>query len=673
MFSSYYHWRGHWEPVMQGRLAMWLGRIALGTLLLITLLAVIVAFQTSRVRLPGEETVPAGSRRNMALYVPMRDGTQIAVDVWLPPDLAAGERVPVLMCTTRYWRAVTYTFTFRAMVALHLVQPDMYLYHQGMFFNGQHFAVIYVDARGSGASSGTRITEYSPDEIADLGEMAEWAARQWWSNGRVGAFGISYDGNTAELSAVPNSPVVRAVAPLYDDFDTLLGLAHPGGVYDSGMIEAWSNTVGGLDRNDVCTGFDVTGWACWKLRWLVRGVKPVDSDPDGRQLAKILSERGNPPLTHSLGVPEFRDDDVQTPKGPINLSQITPFGLRAQIESSRVPMMVWCGWLDAGTCDGALSRYRNFTNVQQVVIGAFSHGGEFNVDPFLPLDKHSSPNPPMDEQYRIQAQFFELVLRADHPEPLTSGIRYYTMGEGKWHTTSVWPPQNGSIRRYYLSGNSLPGSGRNPITAKQEEGSLGTEPPAAKAASDSYAVDFSTTTCKYNRWYTQLGGYDVIYSDRSEEDKKLLIYTGAPLDRDTEITGSPTVTLVVSSSHSDGALHVYLEDVAPDGRVTYITEGAFRLLNRKIATKPLPYIPLGPRHSFLRTDAEVLIPGQPAEIAFSLFSTSVVLGKGHSIRLAIAGADSSMFQRYPAQGSPVLTVYRQRDQTSYLELPVRNR
>jgi uncharacterized protein len=651
---------------------MWLRRGTFGTLVLITLLIVIVSLEATRVRLPGEEVVPAGSRRNVALYVPMRDGTQIAVDVWLPPNLAAGERVPVLMSTTRYWRAVQYTRTFRAIVALHLIPPDMFLYHRAIFFNRQHFAVIIVDARGSGASSGTRITEYSPDEIADLSEMAEWAARQPWSNGRVGTFGVSYDGNTAELSAAPNNPVVRAVAPLFDDFDTLLGLAHPGGLYDSGMIEAWSNTVGALDRNDLCPGFDVTGWSCWKLRWLVRGVKPVDSDADGRQLNQILSERRNPPLVDSLGLPEFRDDNVQTPKGPINLAQITPFGLRAQIESSRVPMLVWCGWLDAGTCDGALSRYRNFRNVQQVVIGAFSHGGEFNVDPFLPLDRHSPPDPPMEEQYRMQAQFFEHFLRADHPEPLISSIRYYTMGEGKWHTTSVWPPQDCLNRRYYFNGNHLLGSEHDPTAGEQEQRSLTIERPSATAASDSYRVDFSTTTGKYNRWYTQLDDSDVIYSDRSQEDRKLLTYTSVPLEQDTEITGSPAVTLVLSSSHSDGALHVYLEDVAPEGRVTYITEGVFRLLNRKIASKPLPYIPLGPPHSFLRPDAEPLVPGQSAEIALSLLPTSIVLGKGHSIRVAIAGADASMFRRYPAEGAPTLTVYRQKDRLSYVDLTIRN-
>jgi len=655
---------------MSKRILVWLRQSVFGRLVLIVVLVVIVCLAASRVQLPGEEIVPAGSRRNVAMYVPMRDGTQIAVDIWLPPDLAVGERVPVLMSTTRYWRAVQYTWIFRLLVGLHLLDPEMFLYHQGIFFNRQHFAVIFVDARGTGASSGNRITEYSPDEIADLGEIAEWAARQRWSNGRLGTFGISYDGNTAELSAVPNSPVVRAVAPLYDDFDTLLGLAHPGGVYDSGMVEAWSKAVGGLDRNDVCTGFDVTGWRCWKLRLLVRGVKPVDSDSDSSQLAKILAERRNPPLVHSLGLPEFRDDKVETPNGPINLAQITPFGLRAQIESSRVPMLVWCGWLDAGTCEGTLSRYKNFHNVQQVVIGAFSHGGEFNVDPFLPLDKHSPPEPPIEEQYRMQAQFFEHYLRIDHPEPLASSIRYYTMGEGKWHTTSVWPLKDCLMRRYYFNGY-VPGSRHD--SGEQEERSLTEQHPSASLASDSYRVDFSTNTGKYNRWYTQLGGFDVMYSDRSEEDRRLLTYTGALLDGDIEITGSPTVSIVLSSTHNDGALHVYLEDVAPGGRVTYITEGEFRLVNRKIANGPLPYIPLGPQHSFLRTDAQPLGPGQPTEVAFSLFPTSVVLNKGHRIRLAIAGADTSMFQHYPAEGTPTLTVFRQKDRASYLELPVINR
>ena len=98
-----------------------------------------------------------------------------------------------------------------------------------LYFNQRHFAVLLVDARGSGASGGHRVMEYSPTEVADMGEVAAWAAQQPWSNGRVGTFGISYDGNTAELAAVPNQPAIRAVMPLYDDFDVLAAI-QPDGV-----------------------------------------------------------------------------------------------------------------------------------------------------------------------------------------------------------------------------------------------------------------------------------------------------------------------------------------------------------------------------------------------------------------------------------------------------------
>ena len=52
-----------------------------------------------------------------------------------------------------------------------------------------------------------------------MGEVAAWAAVQPWSNGLVGTFGVSYEGNTAELAAVPNQAAIRAVMPLYDTFD----------------------------------------------------------------------------------------------------------------------------------------------------------------------------------------------------------------------------------------------------------------------------------------------------------------------------------------------------------------------------------------------------------------------------------------------------------------------
>jgi hypothetical protein len=163
-----------------------------------------------------------------------------------------------------------------------------------------------------------------------------------------------------------------------------------------------------------------------------------------------------------------------------------------------------------------------------------------------------------------------------------------------------------------------------------------------------------------------------VYPDRAAEDKKLLVYTSAPLETDLEITGTPVLTLEMSSTTSDGALHAYLEDVSSEGRVTYVDEGILRVIDRKeVDPKSLPYEPLGPAHSFLRKDAEPLTPGDSARIRFSFYPTSVLIRKRHRIRIALAGADASVFQRYPAHGTPTWTVYREARQASFIDLPVR--
>jgi uncharacterized protein len=243
-------------------------------------------------------------------------------------------------------------------------------------------------------------------------------------------------------------------------------------------------------------------------------------------------------------------------------------------------------------------------------------------------------------RWKMQADFFDHVLRSNPPEKIESSIHYYTMGQEEWHTTKTWPPAGVSIERLYLS----------------EHHTLDLSAPSAAVASDSYTVDFTATTGKRTRWDTGIGGGDVVYPHRADADKKLLVYTSAPLEADTEITGTPILTVAMSSTASDGALHAYLEDVSPEGRVTYVDEGMLRVMDRKeVDPKTLPYVPLGPAHSFLRKDAEPLIPGEPATTRFSLFATSIVLRKGHRIQVVFAGADAGHFRRYPSEGTPTGT------------------
>jgi putative CocE/NonD family hydrolase len=609
----------------------------------------LVAVATLRTKLPGEEMTPAGIQQSSSMYVKMRDGVEIAATIDLPLDFKAGERVPVLMRTTRYWRAPQFGWTLRMLVALHLADPTDLVDKQAAYFNQRQFAVLVVDARGSGASGGHRVMEFSPAEVADMGEVAAWAARQPWSNGRVGTFGISYDGNTAELAAVPNQSAIRAVMPLYDNFD-LLSAIQAGGVAMRGLLQQWSDVVAALDRDDVCGADQVKGWKCWKDRLMTPGVRPVDADPRGKHLADLVSQHHNINVAKTVANVEFRDDHVAT----FTLGALSPSGLRAQIEASKLPMMVWCGWLDGGGGEDALTRFKTFSNPQVVVIGPLSHGGDFNVDPFG--SSHSPAAPPSEEQFKMEADFFDRVLRNPTPEPIESSIQYYTMGQAQWHTTKVWPPAGLSAKRLYFGEH-------NTLTAAS---------PSASRASDSYTVDFTTSSGDRTVWHTGFGGGDVVYPDRADEDKKLLVYTSGPIKTDLEITGTPVLTIEMSSTTSDGALHAYLEDVSPQGRVTYVDEGVFRLIDRKeVDPKSLPYQPLGPAHSFLRKDAEPLTPGEAATIRFALYPASVLLRKGHRIRVALAGADAGVFQRYPAEGTPAWTVYRETQRASFIELPAR--
>ncbi|MGA7925898.1 MAG: CocE/NonD family hydrolase [Candidatus Sulfotelmatobacter sp.] len=628
----------------------WLRIVGIGVLGLGFVSFIVLAIVTARTKLPGEEMTAAGIRRSSSTYVTMRDGVEIAVTVRVPADLHTGDKFPILMRTTRYWREPQIGLVFRMLIGLHLASPpDEIEDPQAAYFNQRHFIVLAVDARGSGASGGNRPVEWSPAEVADMGEVAAWAAKQPWSNGRVGTFGISYDGNAAELAAAANQPAIRAVMPLYDNFDVLWAI-QAGGVAQRSLLQEWSDVVAALDRDDVCGADEVTEWNCWRDRLMTPGVHPVDRDRGGRHLAELVQQHHNFNVATTAAKIEFADDRL----GTYSLSEISPSGLRTKIEASRVPMMVWVGWLDGGGGEDAVTRYKNFSNSQIVVIAPLSHGGGFNVDPFA--SKHTPAEPTVEDQLKMEADFFDETLRNDPPTPIQSSIRYYTMGEGRWHTTRVWPPEGLSTKRFYLGSKN---------TLTPEASSL-------PDASDSYTVDFTASTGKQNVWATGYGGGDVVYPDRAAEDKKLLVYNSSPLEAAVEITGSPVLTVELASTSTDGAVHAYLEDVSPGGRVTYLDEGILRFIDRKeVDPKTLPYVPLGPPHSFLRRDAEPMVPGKPTTLRFSLYPTSVLLRKGHHIRLALAGADANVFQRYPAAGTPTWTVYRGAKRVSFIDLPVR--
>ena len=569
-----------------------IGRV-LGALVLLAAGVISVLYLT--VDLPGNAALPSGDRRNTAQYVTMRDGVRLAVDVWLPEALEQGQALPTVMRATRYWRATATGPLRRLMMALGRDDPATLVPGVVRAFNEAGYAVALVDVRGSGASFGERPSEFGREEALDLGEVAGWLSQQPWSNGRVGTWGVSYEGNTAAMAAVGGNEALTAVAPQYADFDAHAQLVWPGGVFAGGCIRDWGALVGAMDRNEICVLAAVEGVACRIVKLTAPGVKPVDG---GRKLLKeAVAGHRTPDVGAGAELLEFRDDPWgETGK---SMTDVSIHGYQPDIEASAVAMFSWAGWMDAGTVNGALALFSTFSNPVRLSIGPWSHGGGFNTDPFLPDDAGTDPS--SSEQRRMLFDFFDHYVsqQASEPGEGVGEISYYTFGGG-WNKSPSWPPEGMTSTRWYFG----------------PDGTLGPTPPAEVEAYDEYDVDFSHTTGTRTRWHTQLGGGDVVYGDRSAQDEKLLTFTSEPLDRDVEITGAVELDLHVASSTEEAAFFGYLELVAPDGTSRYVTEGQLRARHRGECEGDPRYPVWGPCHTFARADALPLVPGEVAHVRF---------------------------------------------------------
>ncbi|GAB4509122.1 MAG: CocE/NonD family hydrolase [Anaerolineae bacterium] len=570
-------------------------------------------------------------------YLTMRDDIRIAIDLMLPAG--AEEPLPVLMLMARYWRSMALRVPDQPNKAP--IGPREAI-NNDLIQRG--FAVVAIDARGTGASFGTCPYPWSPDELADYAEVAAWTREQPWSNGNIGAFGISYEGATALRLAASGVSGVKGVVPQEIEFDVYADIAAPGGIFNEAFINEWSSSNNLLDSNKPSNLFPWTG------RVFVKGVRPVDDDrKSGVLLRQALQDhKRNTDVFQAMKSITYRDD----PFGDtgVTLDDYSVIQHKAEIEQSGAALFSWGSWLDGSAAEAVLRTYNTFSNPQIGVIGAWKHEMTAHGSPYQ--KPGSKPNPRQAEVWGAQAQFFEQTLRHDAP-PQGKTLFYYTLGEEAWKQTDVFPLPNTQMQTWYF----------------QAGNALSLEKPTQTEGTDQYRVNFDATTGKTNRWHTQMAK-PVIYRNRAKEDQKLLTYTSAPLERDLEITGYPVATLMLASSEEDGAFYVYLEDVDETGVVRYITEGQLRGIHRHVSEHPAPYWSGMPHHTYRRADEAPLPRGKVVELTIGLQPTSVLVRRGHRLRVALAGHDQGTFARIP--GQPTWQVSRTAVMASCIHLPVVN-
>lgn len=579
---------------------------------------------------PSKPLIASDMPKCHAVYVKLSDGVKLAVDYWLPKEISAGERVPAVLTVTRYWRSLE--------PIQRKAEYDTNA-RQALEWARQGFAYIIVDPRGSGASFGSRKAEHSAEEMRNTAEMVEWAAQQKWCNGWIATEGGSYAGNAAELACVHNPRGLGAVIGRYTDFHGFETVGYPGGIHNLYVLLVWSALTRLLDGGDA---------SVLSAKGASLEPKRVDHDIKGEQRAKAIAEhRYNFNIGDEALKIEFSDDSAGDDGASRN--DVSLISYRSDIEKSRVPQFVLASWLDAATADGALQRFCAMPNLpMRVVIGAWSHMTANPADPYGKLKV-----PDLNEQISEYAEFLKGCIHSPDSFPPRE-IRYYTLNEDRWRSTEIWPPKGHSRECLYFSADRK----------------LSRIEPEEDNAHDHYDVDFSASTGLHNRWRTQVGGGAVIYGDRRNADEKLLCYTSAPLDADCMITGYPLVTLHLSTNKSDASVFCYLEEVAPDGKVTYLTEGELRALHRRSTHKKSPNPLVGPYRRFLKRDAQHMKPGEPAELSFRMLPVSVLVSAGHSLRVAIAGADADTFAIFPDTSPQRWTLHRSITRLSKVEIPV---
>lgn len=229
-------------------------------------------------KVPRElQTAPAARnelRRNIRgivkmtdVVVPLRDGSWVYADVFRPADEGT---YPVIMNMGFYGKAFNHDCICDEADALEKEEledrffsgnPDGLQYENHESVNTSEwvpngYAVMRVDARGVGRSPGLQ-APLGRQEAEDYYDAIEWAARQPWSNGSVGLWGMSYYAMSQHNVASLQPPHLKAMIAIATDSDSYNEYLYGGGLFSEGFWTWWWKV---LSRNNSCGERRETDW-----------------------------------------------------------------------------------------------------------------------------------------------------------------------------------------------------------------------------------------------------------------------------------------------------------------------------------------------------------------------------------------------------------------------------
>jgi len=546
-------------------------------------------------RTPRSPATDPSHKISKDVPVSMRDGVILRADVLLP---AESGRFPTLVYRTPYNKesALRDHKTFEKAVA-------------------RGYAVVVQDVRGRYASDGEFNAYWN--EGNDGYDTIEWAARQPWSDGNVGTFGLSYPGAAQWLAAVENPPHLKAMAPAMT-FSTPRNFFYSGGAFDGSWLDwIWFNIAPDIRRRKNLPGPKTrteaaTAWEQEHQR--LQEFLLLRELPDLKDVAPFYYEwLSHPPADPWWDWAELRDKYDRVHTAVLNLS----------------------GWYDeAYGPDGATTNFNGLLATRRgekdprtrTIIGPWTHGGQ-----------EESRSGERDFGPTAAINYDELILRwMDHyVRGLDNGVdhekrvRIFVMGENIWRDEDAWPLKRARSESFYLATKS----------AGDRTGSLERSVPEKTYANSTFRSDPAKPLTNP---YTAYGAHDYRALAGREDD---LVFDSEPLPANTEVTGPIHAEIYLSAGCRDLDLWVGLLDVAPDGTT-------FNLMSPGLDVLRASYRNESVQPEYLESESIT-------RLNLDRMLTSNTFLAGHRIRVQISGAFFPHFSRNLQTGNSEIKASRQ--------------
>ncbi|WP_227003959.1 CocE/NonD family hydrolase [Salicibibacter halophilus] len=454
------------------------------------------------------------------------------------------------------------------------------------------YVVILQDVRGRYASDGT----YYPFvyERKDGYEAVEWAAALPYANGKVGMFGMSYHGYTQLAAAAETPPSLYAIAPVM------------------AIADGWVDMV-----QDETMPFDQGSLATWALESILPDqLKRQDRDKELERAHAYIDEL--PFRLHDQPIREWAPIKKTVPNSfyfdfvnrQITEQTIQQVDVREKLKHIHIPALFIGGWFDS-LLGQTLGAYQQFGGKRMLWIGPWTHS---NLDGWAGdvFFEHATSPLGVDQLKDLtdlHIKWFGHWLK-DKPLNIEKPVHVYHMGKRRWDGQERWPPNNAGISRYHLNhheNTSLQNSVRT-LEKKKPETNQTDQCPRNPAA------PFPT---RGGNLLMAGHGAGMFEQGDLHEREDALVFTTQPLDIPLEVLGTIAANVWVSSDSPLLDLFLQVSDVTPDGKVYNVVD------------------------TFIRRTVDDR--GRPRHVQVDLTPTSYRFGKGHAIRLAIAGSNAPRF------------------------------